>query len=600
MVEEAPKSPEAESWTDEHSSSPAKAAYRHIPEDRGLYGVHVGGFTAEVSESFLRDLFTGVGNVQVCKVICPKNQAGVPEEKRTYVAFVKFKLKEEALRAIDNLDGFQTHNCTLCVRPAYQSQKASQLSRKEEKDGRMPGEQCTRAENSASSEFLSAEGQLSSPSSESVCSATNDGGGSSICQKTGGSELTSDQGLVLSNSKETGDHQQPQENGCAGNLQEKALPPVTGSDNPVSSADGSGRLNGKCQEGGSKSSGSMHSSGAQKTTDEKGQEVGNEQGQDLSGHTVSSHQHNKKPGRHPNWRQDLPGYKNTKHVGKDFSKPHTNSSQEFVKPKPRHHASSGEQSMTDYRLREGLLDQKHVVNFNTGKEKPRPDSSVTGFQRGQTQMGSPHARTQQNPIPPVTTTAGLLYGNPNTQTWLQQQAGDYSGSSYNHSQAQGVVTEPYPNYQTDIPPWSRGQGDPSFNASPHRLCPASQYSTPASFTAYPQASSGSTSGLNYGTVSSINPAMSQLTFPAATPPRSPMQFSKDLSLWSPQDIADYVRGTECAGQANFFVEQDIDGKALLLLETGVLLHFMKAGPALKLLQVIERLRKSATAGQTTR
>lgn len=63
-----------------------------------------------------------------------------------------------------------------------------------------------------------------------------------------------------------------------------------------------------------------------------------------------------------------------------------------------------------------------------------------------------------------------------------------------------------------------------------------------------------------------------------------------ISSWSTSDVVQYFLSTDCAEYAGFFQEQEIDGKALLLLNRDTLLHFMKVGPALKVLQLIDELR----------
>ena len=63
-----------------------------------------------------------------------------------------------------------------------------------------------------------------------------------------------------------------------------------------------------------------------------------------------------------------------------------------------------------------------------------------------------------------------------------------------------------------------------------------------------------------------------------------------VSSWSTADVVQYFYNSDCAEYAGFFQEQEIDGRALMLLNRDTLLHFMKVGPALKVLQLIDELR----------
>lgn len=64
----------------------------------------------------------------------------------------------------------------------------------------------------------------------------------------------------------------------------------------------------------------------------------------------------------------------------------------------------------------------------------------------------------------------------------------------------------------------------------------------------------------------------------------------NVSSWSTADVVRYFSSSDCAVYAGFFQEQEIDGKALMLLNRDTLLQFMKVGPALKVLQKIEELK----------
>ena len=68
------------------------------------------------------------------------------------------------------------------------------------------------------------------------------------------------------------------------------------------------------------------------------------------------------------------------------------------------------------------------------------------------------------------------------------------------------------------------------------------------------------------------------------------QSGPSVSSWSTADVVQFFYNSDCAEYAGFFQEQEIDGRALMLLNRDTLLHFMKVGPALKVLQLIDELR----------
>ena len=55
-------------------------------------------------------------------------------------------------------------------------------------------------------------------------------------------------------------------------------------------------------------------------------------------------------------------------------------------------------------------------------------------------------------------------------------------------------------------------------------------------------------------------------------------------------MVQFFCNTDCAEYAGFFQEQEIDGRALMLLNRDTLLQFFKVGPTLKILQQIDELR----------
>lgn len=67
----------------------------------------------------------------------------------------------------------------------------------------------------------------------------------------------------------------------------------------------------------------------------------------------------------------------------------------------------------------------------------------------------------------------------------------------------------------------------------------------------------------------------------------------NVSKWSVAEVTEYFKTQqECSkSMVDFLEEQEIDGNALMLLEQDSLLHFMKLGPALKLLNLRDKLKQ---------
>lgn len=65
--------------------------------------------------------------------------------------------------------------------------------------------------------------------------------------------------------------------------------------------------------------------------------------------------------------------------------------------------------------------------------------------------------------------------------------------------------------------------------------------------------------------------------------------------WSVEQVVRYVRSTDCINYANIFLDQEIDGKALMLLSRDSLMQFtrMKLGPTLKMCSYIAQLKLRA-------
>lgn len=95
-------------------------------------------------------------------------------------------------------------------------------------------------------------------------------------------------------------------------------------------------------------------------------------------------------------------------------------------------------------------------------------------------------------------------------------------------------------------------------------------------------------GTNYQDKSMCSPDGNQYMPAGKWIAQSPCK--KNVSSWSTADVVRYFSSSDCAIYAGFFQEQEIDGKALMLLNRDTLLQFMKVGPALKVLQKIEELK----------
>ncbi|XP_031559011.1 uncharacterized protein LOC116295329 [Actinia tenebrosa] len=67
---------------------------------------------------------------------------------------------------------------------------------------------------------------------------------------------------------------------------------------------------------------------------------------------------------------------------------------------------------------------------------------------------------------------------------------------------------------------------------------------------------------------------------------------KDLGSWTAKNVADFISATDCSESAKIFIEQDIDGKAVLLLSQNLFINRLnlKLGTAIKLYNHIANLR----------
>ncbi|XP_023807719.1 sex comb on midleg-like protein 4 isoform X2 [Oryzias latipes] len=154
-----------------------------------------------------------------------------------------------------------------------------------------------------------------------------------------------------------------------------------------------------------------------------------------------------------------------------------------------------------------------------------------------------------------------------------------SGGSYH---AEGSRTEDFHHEQTDGKRYSVDVGDPPFNSI------SSSYSPKSSF------------GFR------VLPATSPKTFPEgnrtgynAFPDLqdSNVPRSKDPSTWSVDDVVWFIRDTDpqaLGPHADVFRKHEIDGNALLLLKSDMMMKYLglKLGPALKLCFHIDKLKQA--------
>uniref|UniRef100_A0A3Q2XRF9 SAM domain-containing protein n=1 Tax=Hippocampus comes TaxID=109280 RepID=A0A3Q2XRF9_HIPCM len=70
--------------------------------------------------------------------------------------------------------------------------------------------------------------------------------------------------------------------------------------------------------------------------------------------------------------------------------------------------------------------------------------------------------------------------------------------------------------------------------------------------------------------------------------------------WSVTDVVRFIRTTDCAPLARIFMDQEIDGQALLLLNLPTVQECMdlKLGPAIKLCHHIERVKLAQVLSST--
>lgn len=198
----------------------------------------------------------------------------------------------------------------------------------------------------------------------------------------------------------------------------------------------------------------------------------------------------------------------------------------------------------------------HNVQHREGPcQASRPNQTIRPCQTSPPHKSSPGTQTAMPPAM-IMSSSGTPVSAPNTYIWSQGSFPAQNGNSFTDGSTQN--------------------GNSAFNSYRQRQFFSGQ-------------DPGSTAGVNMATVAS---SLSHLRISGAISPIQSLNRSKDVSLWSTKEVADFIRSSECPNYADFFQDQDIDGKALLLLERDTLLHFMKVGPALKLLQVIDRLKSS--------
>lgn len=81
------------------------------------------------------------------------------------------------------------------------------------------------------------------------------------------------------------------------------------------------------------------------------------------------------------------------------------------------------------------------------------------------------------------------------------------------------------------------------------------------------------------------------SLPGCVNGRSP-DLPSNPATWSVEQVVRYVRSTDCINYANIFLEQEIDGRALMLLSRDSLMQLfhMKLGPTVKMCSYIAELK----------
>ncbi|CAL8284141.1 unnamed protein product [Lota lota] len=173
-----------------------------------------------------------------------------------------------------------------------------------------------------------------------------------------------------------------------------------------------------------------------------------------------------------------------------------------------------------------------------------------------------------------------------------------SGGAY-HSDAETSMTDEYHMDQSDAKRYSVDPGDSAFNSISSSYSPKSSYGFRASSQQF-------SSGANPGGMCRQS-ASSPSTFlennrtgaygGSLEPQDSKGPSQKDPSSWSVEDVVWFIRDADphaLGPHADLFRKHEIDGNALLLLKSDMIMKYLglKLGPALKLCYHIDKLKQA--------
>ncbi|XP_068608448.1 sex comb on midleg-like protein 4 [Brachionichthys hirsutus] len=172
----------------------------------------------------------------------------------------------------------------------------------------------------------------------------------------------------------------------------------------------------------------------------------------------------------------------------------------------------------------------------------------------------------------------------------------HSGGSY-HSDAETSMVDGYHLDQPEGKRYPMDPGDSAFNTISSSYAPKSSFG----FRSSQQFSNGSAS-MSMCRPSSANPS----TFPesnrtgynaSSEHQESKAPPNKDPTTWTVEDVVWFIRGADphaLSPHADVFRKHEIDGNALLLLKSDMIMKYLglKLGPALKLCYHIDKLKQT--------
>lgn len=278
---------------------------------------------------------------------------------------------------------------------------------------------------------------------------------------------------------------------------------------------------------------------------------------------------------------------------------------------------------SDCRLKDGKLNESDARMFNGPSSKSFSPRKPNGGQalgprfqrsfplRSSASESSPDSHRIQGPPHSQMSTSPSGQTKPVQQDLPVSSSNTSSGQVNEHSLAGSMYSSAFRPYQGKIQePWGRQNGYVMENGiatvttSMHNLGISAennwnrdqgngylnwQQGRAQGVTSYSQAAgTGTIPWSNYQDKSMGSPDRNQCVPAGKWTAQSPCK--TNVSSWCTDDVVWYFSSSDCAEYAAFFQEQEIDGKALMLLNRDTLLQFMKVGPALKVLQKIEELK----------